>query len=166
VPTWDAPPSFDEYVRDRHRHLLRFAHVLCGDPHLAADLVQDALERAGLRWRRLRRQDDPEGYLRRIIVNGYVSRWRRTRREHLVGEVPDRGTPDPTGHHDDRLWHLLQSLPRQQRTVIVLRFYEDMTEAAIAEVLHCSVGTVKSNGSRAMAKLRAALGEASVEGSR
>ena len=90
---WDAPPAFDEYVRSRHTDLLRYAHVLSGDPHLAADLVQDALERAGLHWRRIRRQDDPEGYLRRIIVNRYVSRWRALRRERLVADLPEVVAP-------------------------------------------------------------------------
>jgi RNA polymerase sigma-70 factor (sigma-E family) len=163
---WDAPASFDEYVHSRHRELLRFAHVLCGDAHLAADLVQDALERTGLSWRRLRRQDDPEGYVRRTIVNQYLNRRRRLRRERLVAQVPDRADPQPTGQRDERIWHLLAQLPRQQRAVLVLRFYEDMTEAAIAEVLGCSLGTVKSNSSRALAKLRAVLEPATVEGRR
>jgi RNA polymerase sigma-70 factor (sigma-E family) len=157
MASWDAPASFDEYVRARHRALLRFAHVMCGDAHLAADLVQDALERTGLHWRRLRDQDDPEGYVRRIIVNRYLNRWRRLRREHLVADVPDRPGPQPSGGPDDALWQLLARLPRQQRAVLVLRFYEDLTEAAIAELLGCSVGTVKSNSSRALAKLRSAL---------
>jgi RNA polymerase sigma-70 factor (sigma-E family) len=139
----------------RHPDLLRFAHVLSGDAHLAADLVQDALERAGLHWRRIRRQDDPEGYLRRIIVNRYVSRWRSLRRERLVGEIPE--VVAPSGAEPDAMWALLATLPRQQRAVLVLRFYEDLSEAQVAEVLGCSVGTVKSNGSRALAKLRTAL---------
>jgi len=154
---WAAPPGFDEYVRSRHTELLRFAHVLSGDPHLAADLVQDALERAGLHWRRIRRQDDPEGYLRRIIVNRYVSRWRSLRRERLVADLPDSVAPTVEPAVTDEMWVLLAELPRQQRAVLVLRFYEDLSEAQVADVLGCSVGTVKSNGSRAMAKLRAAM---------
>jgi RNA polymerase sigma-70 factor (sigma-E family) len=166
MASWDAPASFDDYVRARHQALLRFAHMLCGDAHLAADLVQDALERTGLRWRRLRDQEDPEGYVRRIIVNRYLNRWRRLRRERLVAEVPDRPDPLPSGRSDDAVWQLLATLPRQQRAVLVLRFYEDMTEAAIAELLGCSLGTVKSNSSRALAKLRVALAAATVEGLR
>jgi RNA polymerase sigma-70 factor (sigma-E family) len=154
---WDAPASFDEYVRGRHGELLRFAHVLCGDRHLAADLVQDALERTGMSWKRLRDQDDPEGYVRRIIVNLYLNRWRRMRRERLVEQVPDQPVPESDSRWDTRLWRMLAQLPRQQRAVVVLRFYEDLTEAAIADVLGCSVGTVKSNSSRALAKLRVAL---------
>src|SRR5262245_34711256 len=164
MPSWEAPPSFVEYVRSRHTELLRYAHVLSGDPHLAADLVQDALERAGLHWRRIRRQDDPEGYLRRIIVNRYVSRWRALRRERLVADLPE--VVAPAGTEPDSLWTLLATLPRQQRAVLVLRFYEDLSEAQIAEVLGCSVGTVKSNGFRALAKLRTALAltESTVDG--
>ena len=162
VDRWPAPPAFDEYVRSRHAELLRFAHVLCGDPHLAADLVQDALVGAGLAWGRVRRTDDPEGYDRRAIVNRYLSRWRRLRRESLVAAVPDRAYSDAEPP-DDELWRLLGTLPRQQRAVLVLRFYADLTEAQVADVLGCTVGTVKSNGHRALARLRAALGPGPAE---
>ncbi|NUO55415.1 MAG: SigE family RNA polymerase sigma factor [Hamadaea sp.] len=153
---WPATEEFDDFIRARHTALLRFAHVLTGDPHLAADLVQDALERTGLAWRRVRRQDMPEAYVRRAIVNGFVSGIRRRRREVLTDVVPDRAGPegDPP---DDAMWRLLATLPRQQRAVLVLRFYEDLTEVEVAEVLGCAVGTVKSNSSRALARLRAAL---------
>jgi RNA polymerase sigma-70 factor (sigma-E family) len=156
MPSWDAPPSFVEYVRTRHAELLRFAHVLCGDPHLAADLVQDALERVGISWHRIQRQDDPEGYLRRTIVHRYVSRWRALRRERLVAELPERQHVD-VEPADGELWTLLTTLPPRQRAVVVLRFYQDLSAAQIAEVMGCTVGTVKSNGSRALAKLRAGL---------
>jgi RNA polymerase sigma-70 factor (sigma-E family) len=160
---WDAPAEFDDFVRNRHAALLRFAHVLTGDPHLAGDLVQDALERTGLAWRRIRRVDDVEPYVRRTIVNTFLNKRRRTRREALTADPPD------TAHHDgeprdETLWRLLAALPRQQRAVLVLRFYEDLTEREISNVLGCSVGTVKSNGSRALAKLRAALPEVDVAG--
>lgn len=153
---WAAPSTFDEYVRSRHAELLRFAHVLTGDAHLAGDLVQDALERAGVSWRRIRRQDDPEGYLRRIIANRYLNGLRSRRRERLVAVVPETGYTDAEPR-DLAMWRLLAALPRQQRAVLVLRFYADLSEAQVADVLGCSIGTVKSNGSRAMAKLRAAL---------
>jgi RNA polymerase sigma-70 factor (sigma-E family) len=163
---WEAPPSFEEYVRSRHAVLLRFAYVLTGDSHLAADLVQDALERAGLGWRRIQRQDDPEGYLRRTIVNGYLSRRRSLRHERLVANLPEpdragRGAASEPGRTpaDREMWALLAELPRQQRAVLVLRYYQDLSEAQIAEVLGCKVGTVKSNASRAIAKLRATLGQ-------
>jgi RNA polymerase sigma-70 factor (sigma-E family) len=153
---WDAPAEFDEFVRSRHAALLRFAHLLTGDPHAAADLVQEALEKAGLRWRRIRQQDAPESYVRRSILNAHINHGRRRRRERLVAEAPEQGgaVAEP---RDDALWRLLATLPPQQRAVLVLRFYEDLSEAETARVLGCAVGTVKSTASRALAKLRAAL---------
>jgi RNA polymerase sigma-70 factor (sigma-E family) len=161
MASWQAPPQFEEYVRDRHAVLLRFAYVLSGDAFLAADLVQDALEQAGRGWLRIQRQDDPESYLRRTIVNRYLNRRRALRRETLMAQPPEPGLagaadagPMPV---DSQLWRLLAGLPRQQRAVLVLRFYQDLSEAQIADVLGCAVGTVKSNASRAMTKLRAAI---------
>ena len=154
---WHAPLSFDDYVRSRYAELLRFAHVLTGDSYLADDLVQEALERTGVAWRRIRRQDDPEGYVRRIIVNRFLTMSRSRRREQLVADVPERGRHLDGEPRDEALWRLVATLPRQQRAVLVLRFFLDMSESQVADVLGCSLGTVKSNGSRAMAKLRAAL---------
>jgi RNA polymerase sigma-70 factor (sigma-E family) len=155
---WAAPEEFDRFVRERHVALLRFAHVLSGDPHTAADLVQDALERTGMAWHRLQRRDNPESYVRRAIVNGFLNARRRRVRERLVAEPPDRPGPAASSR-DEQLWRLLAGLPRQQRAVLVLRFYEDLTEAEIAVILGCRLGTVKSNSSRALAKLRATLPE-------
>jgi RNA polymerase sigma-70 factor (sigma-E family) len=153
---WDAATEFDDFVRARHPALLRFAYVLTGDPHLAADLVQDALERTGMRWRFVQRQDAPEGYVRRAIVNAHLNQRRRRRRERLVADPPELAQ-STVETRDDLLWGLLAGLPPQQRAVLVLRFYEDLTEAEVARVLDCAIGTVKSNGSRALAKLRDAL---------
>ena len=155
---WDAPESFASFVRNRHVELLRFATVLTGSRTLSEDLVQDALERTGTSWRRLRQNEDPEGYVRRIIVNRYLNRLRALRREILVRDIPDepRETTDPRG---GEMWDLLATLPRKQRAVLVLRFYLDHTETQIADMLGCSIGTVKSNSSRAMAKLRDALSD-------
>jgi RNA polymerase sigma-70 factor (sigma-E family) len=154
---WAASGDFDAFIRARHAALLRFAHALTGDHEVAADLVQDALERTGLAWSRVRRKEDPEGYVLRIIVTRYVSWW-RLRRERLVAAVPETAYEDPSaGRRDETLWRLLATLPPKQRAVIVLRFYEDLTEAEVARVLDCSVGTVKSNGSRGLARLRQAL---------
>lgn len=150
--------AFDAFVRARMPALLRFAHALTGDPHTAADLVQDALERTGMRWSRLERQGDPEAYVRRAILNGRTSRWRKHRRETLVDAVPERVTfPDPP-RHDDELWRLLATLPQRQRAVIVLRYYEDLSEEQIAVTLGCAPGTVKSQASKGLAKLREAMG--------
>jgi RNA polymerase sigma-70 factor (sigma-E family) len=162
---WDAATEFDDFVRARHGALLRFAYLLTGDSHLAADLVQDALERTGMRWRSLDRQDDPEGYVRRSILNAYLNHRRRRRRERLVADPPECAGPSALPEcvgpsamaRDDTLWRLLAELPPQQRAVLVLRFYEDLTEAEVARVLDCAIGTVKSNSSRALAKLRDAL---------
>ena len=154
---WDATTEFDDFVRARHAALLRFAYLLTGDPHLAADLVQEALERTGMRWRSVHRQDDPEGYVRRSIINAHLNQRRRRWRERLVADPPERSQP-AVETRDELLWGLLAGLPRQQRAVLVLRFYEDLTEAEVARVLDCAIGTVKSNGSRALAKLRDAMG--------
>jgi RNA polymerase sigma-70 factor (sigma-E family) len=156
----EAHDAFDQFVRARMPALLRFAYALTGDPHLAADLVQDALERSGLRWSRIERAADPEAYVRRAIVNGRISRWRKLRRETLVDETPEprTSTYQPTGR-DEELWQLLATLPRRQRAVLVLRYYEDMSEVQIAQTLGCAPGTVKSQASKALAKLRIALEE-------
>ncbi|MER7001460.1 SigE family RNA polymerase sigma factor [Dactylosporangium sp. NPDC000555] len=156
MTSWEAPLGFEDFVRARHVALLRFAHVLSGDRHAAEDLVQDALIRAGTSWRRIRKHDDPEGYVRRIIVNCHLNGLRRGKRERLVSEPPDRPAPAADERHDT-LWELLATLPRQQRATLVLRYYADMSEAEIADTLGCAVGTVKSNAARALAKLRGAL---------
>jgi RNA polymerase sigma-70 factor (sigma-E family) len=153
----DEPASFDAFVRARLPALLRFAHAICGDPHTAADLVQDALERTGLHWHRIDRNGDPEAYVRRAIVNGRTSRWRKLRRESLVDLVPEHAPYVDHPAHDDTLWQLLATLPRRQRAVLVLRYYEDMSEEQIAATLGCAPGTVKSQASKALAKLRAAF---------
>ena len=149
--------AFDAFVRARMPALLRFAHALTGDPHTAADLVQDALERTGMRWSRLDKNGDPEAYVRRAILNGRTSRWRKLHRETLVDALPERsGALDPPAR-DEQLWNLLKTLPQRQRAVIVLRYYEDMSEEQIAQTLGCAPGTVKSQASKALAKLRAAM---------
>jgi RNA polymerase sigma-70 factor (sigma-E family) len=150
--------AFDAFARARTAGLLRFAYVLTGDRDRAADLVQDALERTLIAWPRIINRDDPEAYVRRIIVNRHVSIWRRTRRERLVAETPET-TYEPADPHDAWLWAQLAKLPARQRAVLVLRFYEDLGAAQTAEVLGCSVGTVKSTTSRGLARLRESLGD-------
>lgn len=144
--------AFDEFARARMPQLLRFGHVLTGDPHAAADLVQDALERAMLAWPRVSRQGDPEGYVRRTMVNRNISIWRKLRRERLVDEPPERQWT-PAGR-DLALWEQLRQLPTKQRAVIVLRYYEDLTEQQTADILGCSLGTVKSQAAKAIGNLR------------
>ena len=148
---------FDAFVRARQAALLRYGTVLTGDRHRAADLVQDALERTGLAWSRVQRQGDPEGYVRRVMANRNISQWRRLRRERLVDVPPEQSYEDRTP--DDVMWDVLAQLPRRQRTVLVLRYYEDLSEAEIARVLGVAPGTVKSQASKGIAALRAAIGE-------
>ena len=145
--------AFDAFVTARLPHLLKLGRALAGDEQRGADLVQDALERALPRWRRL---DDPEGFVRRAMVNRSISVWRKVRRERPLPELPpDAARPDRP--HDHELFAAVRRLPPRQRAVIALRYYEDLTEAQTAEVLGCSIGTVKSQAHRALAVLRADL---------
>lgn len=152
--------SFDDFVATRSARLLRTAYLLTHDRALAEDLVQTALAKAWFAWGRIETQ--PEAYVRRIIVNTYSSWWRRRwNGEVATEELPERhagaGHPHSEGVSvDDRtdLWRALARLPKRQRAVVVLRFYEDLSEIETAEIMQCSVGTVKSQASRALAKLR------------
>jgi RNA polymerase sigma-70 factor (sigma-E family) len=148
--------AFDAFVRARLPHLLRLGRALTGSEHAGADLVQDALERSLMRWSRIE-SDDPEGYVRRVMVTRNISAWRRVRRERLTAQVPETPYDDPRA--DPSLWAAMAQLPPRQRAVIALRYYEDLTEAQTAELLGVSAGTVKSQASRAMAKLRDLLAD-------
>jgi RNA polymerase sigma-70 factor (sigma-E family) len=148
-----STPDFEGFVAARSASLLRTAYLLTRDHALAEDLLQTALTKAYLAWSRI--DGDPEPYVRRILVNTFSSWWRRRwRGEHPTDELPE------TGHHDDAwgesgdLWDALGRLPRRQRAVVVLRYFEDLTEPQVAELLGISVGTVKSQTSKAFAKLR------------
>jgi RNA polymerase sigma-70 factor (sigma-E family) len=152
----EVPDGFEEFVVGASSRLLRTAYLLTRDAGHAEDLLQAALTKAWLAWRRV--QGDPEPYVRRIIVNTYATWWRRRWR----GEEPTNVLPEQVGlspqdavDESDRLWRVLGTLPRRQRAALVLRFYEDMTEAQVAHVLGVSVGTVKSQTSKALARLRA-----------
>lgn len=150
--------DFTAWAAARLPSLLRFAHALTGNPHDAADLVQDTLIAVGLRWDRIHRADGGvDAYVRRALVNGRVSRWRRHRRENLVADLPERAAPQEDRLDADPLWQEVRRLPPRQRAVVVLRFYEDLSEAEIAATLGISAGTVKSQASRAMATLRRRL---------
>ncbi len=147
--------TFDEFVAARSRALLRTAYLLTHDHALAEDLLQTALTKAWFAWRRI--DGNPEPYVRRILVNTYASWWRRRwNAEHPTEELPEHPTDDPASHTAEPtdLWTAMARLPRRQRAVVVLRYFEDLTEAQTAEVLGCSVGTVKSQTSKAFAKLR------------
>lgn len=152
--------SFDDFVATRSTRLLRTAYLLTHDRALAEDLVQTSLAKAWFAWGRIEGQ--PDAYVRRVMVNTYSSWWRRRwNGEVATEELPERAAgaghrPTEDGRVDDRtdLWRALARLPRRQRAVVVLRFYEDLSEIETAEILQCSVGTVKSQASRALAKLR------------
>jgi RNA polymerase sigma-70 factor (sigma-E family) len=148
----DEHAAFDAFVRARLPELHRFGRILTGCEEAGADLVQDALERTLLHWSRLQTRDNPEGYVRRIMVNRNISIWRHRRRERLTDQFPETGQEDQ--HGDTELWSALRELPPRQRTVIALRYYEDLTETEVARIMGCSVGTVKSQASKAISKLR------------
>ncbi|HEY8452223.1 MAG: SigE family RNA polymerase sigma factor [Micromonosporaceae bacterium] len=159
--------TFEEYVAWRLPALLRFAAVLTGDRDLAHDIVQEVLARAHVRWRRIGQLDIPDRYVRRMVVNEFLSwrrRWSRVVPVGRAGEVEDavgRADPDPdaaTVHAErDALRAELARLPRRQQAVLVLRYYEGLTDAEIAEVLGCRPGTVRGYASRALAALRLRL---------
>ncbi|MEV4105683.1 SigE family RNA polymerase sigma factor [Nonomuraea sp. NPDC049649] len=144
--------SFDEFVRARGDALLRYGYVLTGNSEDAADLVQEALARLGDAWSRVRKKDSPEGYVRTTMVRLHINAWRRRHREDLVAAVPERGAFDT--YDDADLWAELGRLPRRMRAVLVLRYYEDLPDSEIAEILGISRGTVRSQAARALDKLR------------
>lgn len=153
--------GFGEFVEANLAGLMRYGHALTGNPHDAADLVQTVLEKIGSRWSSVQRKTtDPVAYVRRSMANAHISRWRKHRRENLVADLPEtRGTPpvDPLEH--EPLWRALKDLPPRQRAVVVLRYYEGLSEAEIADSLGVSAGTVKSQASKALATLRTRLGD-------
>jgi RNA polymerase sigma-70 factor, ECF subfamily len=150
--------QFAAYVAARSGALLRSAYLLTGDRAAAEDLLQAALLKVYLAWPRISRREAVDSYLRTTLVRTRISLWRKgTWREYSVDWADDAvaGT-DPSDRVVDRdeLWRLLATLGARQRAVLVLRFYEDLTEPQIAQVLGCSVGTVKSQLSRGLARLR------------
>ncbi|GAA4196721.1 SigE family RNA polymerase sigma factor [Streptosporangium oxazolinicum] len=151
-------PGFDGFVAERSEALLRYAYVLTGNPHDAADLTQEALTRLRDAWPRVRHKTDAHGYARTTMARLHISIWRRRRHEHLTGEPPERTWEAVFPSEEDQgLWRELAALPRRQRAVLVLRYYEQLTDAEIAEVLRISPGTVRSQASRGLDKLRSAL---------
>jgi RNA polymerase sigma-70 factor (sigma-E family) len=150
--------AFEEFVLARSDRLLRTAYLLTRDHALAEDLLQTALAKAWSSWHRI--EADPESYVRRILVNTFSTWWRR----RWNGELPTEELPEPAGRHpyhggpdmaeSTDLWAAVGRLPKRQRAVVVLRFYEDMSEAATADLLGVSPGTVKSQTAKALAKLR------------
>ena len=153
-----APPGFEEFVTFRSARLLRAAFQLTHDWALAEDLMQTALAKTWRAWSRLSGENDPEPYVRKIMFNTYATWWhRRWNHENPTDTMPDRSDAlRPLGQIDDRdeVWRAIGRLPKRQRAAIVLRYFEDLTEAQTAEILDCSIGNVKSLTSRALASLR------------
>jgi RNA polymerase sigma-70 factor (sigma-E family) len=163
-----VPDGYDQFVASRLDRLLRYATAMTCDRHLAQDVVQEVLLRAQHRWDRIGAMDAPYLYVQRMVTNEYLS-WRRRRaardiaasRSTLEGLVPV--VTDHAVRHAERdaMRSRIAVLPRKQRAAIVLRYYEDLTDAEIAVVLNCAEGTVRSHISRAIAKLRAAENQGS-----
>jgi RNA polymerase sigma-70 factor (sigma-E family) len=162
--------SFEEFVAGSSARLFTLARLLTGGHRAEAeDLLQGAFERAYRRWDRICRRGDPERYVRQTLVNASVDRWRRLRRHpETVLEVAgaDPGAADATAAVADRDLVLrgLAALAPRQRAVLVLRYFEDLSEAQTAAMLCCSVGTVKSQAARGLARLREITGEAGDRG--
>ncbi len=155
--------EFAEFVAAALPRLLRFGHVLTGNPASAEDLVQTALGRSLRAWR-LRRIDDPHAFVRKVMVNSYASWYRRQGIREIVTASPGGAAVaiDAAALVDDRdaVWRALLTLPPRQRAVIVLRYYEDLSELEIAAVMGTSPGTVKSQSARALRRLAGILADA------
>jgi RNA polymerase sigma-70 factor (sigma-E family) len=150
--------AFREYVVARSPALLRTAYLITGNRADAEDLLQTALAKTYLAWGRIRERESVDAYVRRVLVNTHTSIWRRGRRATVVpyADVPERAGGDDAESADlhDALWRALTTLPAKMRAAVVLRYYEQLSEAEVADVLGCSIGTVKSQTSRALLKLR------------
>lgn len=158
--------EFQSFVIGRWPRLMRTAFLLTGEQHAAEDLVQSTLEQVYVAWRRVGSADDPEAYVRRVMINAHARKHRRRLKEFLAPkddeglahELPDTG--DHIARADDRgaLLKALAQLPPRQREAVVLRYWEDLTETQAAQAMGCSVGAVKSNTAKGIAKLRAIPG--------
>jgi RNA polymerase sigma-70 factor (sigma-E family) len=156
--------TFEQFIASRLGALVRYATVVTWDPHLAEDIIQDVLIRAQARWSRISRLDAPEQYVKRMVLNEFLS-WRRRRASRLLPLSADlidgRAAPvaDHAGRWEERdaALRAIATLPPMQRAVIALRYYEDMSDVEISGVLGCRPGTVRSHLSRGLATLRATL---------
>jgi RNA polymerase sigma-70 factor (sigma-E family) len=159
----DEPDGFRDFVAARSPALVRSAWLMTGNEASAQDLVQTALAKTWERWARVTRQEAPEAYVRTVMMSTYLT-WRRRRwhGELPVATMPDPAVPDGADARDvfadadlrASVAAALRALPRRQRAVVVLRYFDDLTEAQAASTLGCSVGTVKSQSAKALARLR------------
>ncbi|MDG4773108.1 SigE family RNA polymerase sigma factor [Solwaraspora sp. WMMD792] len=160
TPSNSVEEDFREFVASRSGALLRTAYLLAGDWATAEDLLQTALTKTYLAWKRLGQIEAVEPYARRVLVNTATSWWRRRwHGERPTETLPERAGPDLIQQQLERdvLWRHVKALPARQRAVLVLRYYEDLSEAQTAALLNISPGTVKSQTSRALGTLRKRL---------
>lgn len=163
----EADSDFTEFVAYRSSALLRTAYLLCGgDRGAAEDLLQEVLERVYPRWRKV--SDRPEAYVRAALANAATNRWRHRARRVAEAPLEHAGPAGVSGHEQgvldrDQVVRGLRRLPPRMRAVIVLRYFEDMSEAEVAAALRCAPGTVKSQTSRGLAKLRELMAEPSTD---
>lgn len=154
----DRADEFHAFVTGRWHALVRTGYLLTGDHHAAEDLVQSALVRTHRRWDRIERREAVEAYVIRTMINLQCNHWRRRRvGERLYAAIPEQlSREDHTSafHLREELWTALQALPTRMRAVLVLRYFEDLSEAETADLLGCAVGTVKSQASRGLDRLR------------
>lgn len=162
----DVAADFDTWVAARGPGLLRLAYTLTGNKADAEDVVQEALARALPRWERISRVEDVDAYVRRMVINAHTSWWRKwKRRETPVAELRDSVVDDHGTASDDRrrLWVACQALPDVQRTAVVLRYYEQLEYAEIADLTGVREGSVRARVSRGIAALRDVMGETNDE---
>ena len=155
----DSEPDFADFMAARWAPLYRTAYLLTGERHEAEDLLQTVLARTCVRWGSIRDKRSAEAYVRQGLVREVQRTWRRRAREVVTDDLPDAGHAGGLAFHADHLvlWQEIRRLPPRMRATLVLRYFEDLTEAQTAEALGCSVGSVKSQTHHAMARLRAAL---------
>jgi RNA polymerase sigma-70 factor (sigma-E family) len=156
-----ATEEFTEFAVGAAPRLRRTAFLLCGDWHMAEDLVQTTLARMFVSWRRIRRQDAVYAYASRTLVNAFLADRRRRRgRELLTGWLPERPDPAAIAAPEVRMLVLdaLATLPPKTRVVVVMRYWSDLSVVQVADLLGCSTGNVKSQSARGLDKLRAVLG--------
>ena len=165
--------EFTDFVADHGGHLLRTACLVTGDAHLGEDLLQTALAKAFGSWDKVRRADHPAAYVRRLMINAHLSWVRRlTNTERVVETFPDTGSGDLQAAHaeSDEMRQALLRLSPRVRTAIVLRYFDDLTEAETAQVMGCSRSTVNNHVTRGLAALRALLtprvADLTIDGSR
>ena len=151
--------SFERFADTSLVPLLRLATAISGDRVLAQDLVQDVMFKAQRRWSHIAALDVPEAYVRRMLVNEYLSWRRKFGRIRLVAEIDDAAIADHAGQHAlrDELRRQLETLPRQQQVVLALRYYLGLADVEIAQTMGCAEGTVRGYASRGLATLRASM---------